>query len=213
VDSLDSNLPTVSYYDEDEYPPTVLIDDTIAIRIERTPGNLLPYLSRPVLPQLYPDRFQNAVDAAREALLSGADPKEIYQELVLLEKFPGLLCRARWSCDEYYYLLGLAAELAKNPNDAIEAYLYLWRNYTRSPFTTMARLKLLWTGVLPTPTRTMTPAGTPTPTISGTPGTATVTPTVTSTQFGSAATPTLTFTPETTPYPGPVYTPILTPYP
>ncbi len=152
VDSLDSNLPTVSYYDDEEYPPTVLIDDTIAIRIERTPGNLLPYLSRPVLPQLYPDRFQDAVDAAREALLSGADPKEVYQELVLLEKFPGLLCRARWSCDEYYYLLGLAAELAKNPNDAIEAFLYLWRNYSRSPFTTMARLKLVWTGVTPTPT-------------------------------------------------------------
>ena len=46
---------------------------------------------------------------------------------------------ARWSCDEYYYLLGLAAELAKNPKDAIDAYLNLWRNYTRSRFTTMAR--------------------------------------------------------------------------
>lgn len=213
VDSLDSNLPSVSYYDEDEYPPTVLIDDSIAIRIERTAGNLLPYLSRPVLPQLYPDRFQDAVDAARTALLSGSDAEEVYKELVALEKFPGLLCRARWGCDEYYYLLGLAAELAKNPNDAIEAYLYLWRNYTRSPFTTMARLKLLWTGVAPTLTRTVTPAGTPTPTVSGTPGTATIMPTLTSTQFGTVATPTLTFTPETTPYPDPVDTLIPTPYP
>ncbi len=113
-------------YDEEEYPPTVLIDNSIAFRIQRIPGRLVPYLSRPALPQLYPDRFQNGVDAARQDLLSGADAKQIYQDLLSLQTSPGLLCRARWTCDEYYYLLGLAAELAKNPKDAIDAYLNLW---------------------------------------------------------------------------------------
>jgi hypothetical protein len=221
VDSLESNRPVLSYYDEEEYPPTVLIDDSIAFRIERMPGRLTPYLSRPILPQLYPDRFQIAVDAARTALLSGGDPELVYQELLAIEKSPGLLCRARWRCDEYYYLVGLAAELAKNPNDAIAAYLDLWRNYTRSPFTTMARLKLIWTGVTPTAAITKTPTITPigtitpwttTPMASGTPSTPTITPTPTRTPFGGAPTPTVTSTPET-PVPYPIDTPGYTPYP
>ena len=219
VDNLDSNRPKVSYYDEEEYPPTVLIDDSIAIRIDRTPGKLIPYLSRPVLPQLYPDRFQDAVDAARIALLSGTDPDKVYQDLLAIQKSPGLLCRARWRCDEYYYLLGLAGELGKHPKEAIDAYLTLWRDYTRSPFTTMARLKLVWTGVTPTPTITKTPTvtpivtltvGTPTPTTSGTPATVTLTPT--RTPAGTGPAPTATLTSEgPNPYPNPIYTPA--PYP
>ena len=221
VDSLDSNRPVLSYYDDEEYPPTVLIDDSIAIRVERAPGRLIPYLSHPILPQLYPDRFQEGVDAAKTALLSGADAEKIYQDLVALQKSPGLLCRARWRCDEYYYLLGLAAELGKNPKEAVEAYLSLWRDYTRSPFTTMARLKLVWTGVTPTPTVTKTPtatpigtlpAGTSTPTTSGTPATATITPT--RTPVGTVLAPTATFTSESPlPYPNPIYTPGTPPYP
>ena len=197
VDSLEFNRPELSLYDEEEYPPTVLIDNSIAFRIERIPGSLIPYLTRPALPQLYPDRFQNGVDAARQALLSGGDARQIYQDLLALQTTPGLLCRSRWTCDEYYYLLGLAAELAKNPKDAIDAYLNLWRNYTRSPFTTMARLKLIWTGVTPTPTVTKTPTitpvitltpGTPTATFAGTPVTPTITPTPTRTPIGGVPT-------------------------
>jgi hypothetical protein len=215
IDSLETNLPELSYYDEEEFPPTVLVDNSEAIRIERAPGSLMPYLTRPVLPQLYPDRFQIAVDAARGALLSGADPQDVYDQLVAIQTSPGLLCSARWSCDEYYYLLGLAAELSKNPNKAVEAFLFLWRNYSRSPFTTMARLKLIWTGAQPTLTRTITPVGTPTPTVSGTPATATITPTPTSTLSGAAtATPTVTATFQPTqPYPGPVVTTSAAPYP
>jgi hypothetical protein len=220
VDNLDSNRPKVSYYDEEEYPPTTLIDDSIAIRVERTPGKLNPHLVRPVLPQLYPDRFQDAVDAARIALLSGADPEKVYRDLLAIQKSPGLLCRAFWRCDEYYYLLGLAAELGKHPKEAIDAYLTLWRDYTRSPFTTMARLKLVWTGVTPTPTVTKTPTttpivtltpGTPSPTTFGTPAVTTPTPTQ---PLGTGPAPTATLTPQTPdPNPYPIITPIYTPYP
>ena len=45
VDSLETNRPELSLYDEEEYPPTVLIDNSIAFRIERIPGSLIPYLT------------------------------------------------------------------------------------------------------------------------------------------------------------------------
>ena len=82
---------------------------------------------------------------------------------------------------------------------AIDEYLWVWRNYGSSPYTTMARLKLDYFP-LPTYTRTpvptKTPAPTRTPTLSPTPTntrtpTATNTPTATSTP---TQTPTATFT-------------------
>jgi hypothetical protein len=141
--------------------------------MQRLPDSLEPYLTYPELPKFYPDRFKEAYQAAMQALLKGGDATEIYKTLGGLQDYPGLLCRSTWSCDEYYYVLGLSAELAGNRTAAIEAYVQLWRDYSRSPFTTMARLKLVGvpptaTPVPPTPTpqpATATLAGTPTSTI------------------------------------------------
>jgi hypothetical protein len=168
--------------------------------------------------------------------LGGEPPRQIQKELLDLQKFPGLLCQPTWTCDSYDYLLGLASELAGDAQKALDNYLTLWLNYSRSPFTTLARLKLEGAAVQPTssPTATLpltsspTSAGTLVPTVTGTPPTATPTvsgtpPTATPTVTGTppTATPTVSGTPPTaTPSPSPTatsgtaYPPVpTTPYP
>jgi hypothetical protein len=68
--------------------------------------------------------------------------------------------------------------MANLESQAVEAYLTLWRNYSRSPFTIMARLKLKGEGIsvaTPVPSGTPSPTPSPTPTITGTPPTPTPT--------------------------------------
>lgn len=194
LDAVDSNLPELSYYQEEPLPPTVLLQNRFALRVERMPDTLEPYLSFPELPRFYPDRFGLALKAAEEALFSGVDPAQVQRQLLDIQDTPGLLCRAFFTCDEYYHMLGLAAELAGDKPTAIESYLQVWWDSSRSPFTTMVRLKLKGAAVLPSSTASLTPTTTATvtrtPTITGTPPTATIT-----------LTPTIT--PTETPYPEP----------
>lgn len=196
VDSIDSNVPRLSYYQEEPLPPIVLLENTLTFQLQRLPGALQPYLSYPQLPRLYPDRFRLALVAAKEALFSGADPEEVQEQLLDIQESPGLLCRAFFTCDEYYYLLGLASELAGDESTGIESYLQVWWDSSKSPFTSMVRLRLKGQAVLPsatpTPTNTGTLLPTSTPTITGTPPTST--PSV------ETSTPTLTPT-VTNPYP------------
>ncbi len=202
ITAVDTNLPKLSNYIEGETPPIVLVDSSSPFQVRRLPQSREPYLTRPSLPQVYPNRFQEGVKAARVALFAREEPSLVLKQLQELQKFPGLLCRASWSCDEYEYLLGLASELAKQPRIAIEAYLRLWRNYSRSPYTTMARLKLAGIQILPSATPTTTLAGTTTPTITGTPPTATATLAATPTGVSPTPTATVTSAPPT-PYPMP----------
>ncbi len=65
--------------------------------------------------------------------------------------------------------------MANLERQAVEAYLTLWRNYSRSPFTTMARLKLKGEGIALTTPVPLTATPSPTPTITGTPPTPTAT--------------------------------------
>lgn len=202
VDVIDKNRPEFSYYDDDQLPPVILLDGSQPFVVKRVPGSQKPYLVRASLPQFFPDRFREGVAAAKIALLTGTDPSTVQKELLALQKSPGLLCRNTWSCDEYYYLVGLAAEMAGDKSTAIEYFLRLWRDYLRSPFTIMARLKLRGTGVLPSATitgtlpATATPVGSLTPTLTGTP------PTATSTSPGTIPSATATISPTpSTPYP------------
>jgi len=200
----------LGYIDDNQLPPVVLINQARAIRMERLEGTLEPYLTFPEQPKFYPDRFKEAYQAAMVSLFEGGDPAQIEKSLRNLQTSPGLLCRGTASCDEYYYVLGLAAELAGNPSGATEAYLRLWRDYGLSPFTTMARLKLMGISATQTPSpftptiaiATTTLAST-TPTFTATPGTALV----------ATPTATRTVTPQGTPYPE-ATTPVATePYP
>jgi hypothetical protein len=245
---VEARLPTLVTIEQpylaDEglkYQPAVLLDGRIAFSMQRLPDNLAPYLVSVPLRKEYPSHFFVPLESYRAALLAGASSPELIQsELENLAKFPGLLCETNWSCDEYYYLLGLASELANDGESAVEAYQYLWLNYSRSPFTAIARLKLALiatpppftsipsqtiaptaTGATPFPTATLAPTvsdtpQTPTPTISGTPPTATPSFTPTPTISGTPPTATLTPSPTSTTsggYPGPTTAVPTTPYP
>jgi hypothetical protein len=212
VNTVESSKPTLTYLDEEGYPPTILIDGDTPFSIGRVPSTLQPFITFRKLPQFYPNRFEEGVQAASEALFAGVDPQIVQKMLLDLENYPGLLCEPLWSCDPYYYLLGLASELTGDEDTAISSYLYLWWYYSKSPFTTMARLKLNPTGLPPTATPTVTP--TPTATT----GALTPVPSATLTPTGSVTplpgTPTAIATSTQPPYPPPSTTaPTSTPYP
>jgi hypothetical protein len=102
-------------------------------------------------------------------LLSGGDPDFVRTELIVLGNSPHFTC-SYLLCPRYLYLLGLASELTNDKFSAIAAYLELWRQFPSSPFTTMARFKLvsIFTPT-PTPTITTTPSPTPLSSVTNTP--------------------------------------------
>lgn len=194
VDVVDSSLPDLTPYREAETPPVTILEGKKALQMRRLPGSLFPYIVYPKLPQLYPDRFKEALNPVINDLLSGGNPKEIKQRLLEIQDFPGLLCKAFWSCDRYYYMLALASELAGDNRQAVETYVQLWWDYSKSPYTTLTRLRLKGPAVVPSTTPTITT----TPLFTGTPPTATFTPDLSA---SPTLTPTETLTP--TPYPTP----------
>lgn len=220
VGNVDSTRPDLYFLEADflanpDDAPVAFLEGQIAFAMRREPTTRRPYLERIELRREYPNRFFIAQEKLEERLLSGEDPGLVYRDLLNLQETPGLLCAPFWTCDRYYYLLGLAAELSGRRDAAVEAYLELWRNYSRSPFTTMARFKLEGSGIIPsaTPTSTLspTPGPSPTPTVTGTPPTATPTitgtpPTATPTADPNAS-PTPTPTVTDTPFFGPTDTP------
>ncbi len=207
----DSNPPKFEYVGEDQIPPIFLVNGQKAFQMARLEGTLEPYLVDIELPSTYPNLFDDSLHDLRERLFAGEDPEKIQKELLLLKDYPGLLCAPFWSCDPYLYLLGLASELAGDEDLAVETYLQLWWDYSNSPYTTMARLKLIGVGIPPTLTPTLTTTVTlspsSTPTVTGTPPTSTLTPL-------STLAPTETSTPEPgTPYIPPATNTPFTPYP
>jgi hypothetical protein len=215
VSTVETSQPTFTYLDEEQLPPIVLVDSDLVIRLARDPDIFEPFLEYPVLKNEYTDPFIEGMNAARDALFAGEDPEVVQDMLFLLQIHPGLTCERNWTCDPYYYYLGLAYELGGDDRLAVETYLYLWWNYSKSPFTIMARVKLqpTITPVPPTPTAIVTPGTmTPTPppgtTPTLTPTGPSPTPTPSSGPYPSPATPTPTETPAfqfptNTPYPDP----------
>ena len=184
---IDSNSPKVSYYDEEATPPVVQIDGNVGLVMRRDPGTLKPSIEPVDISLQFPNRYLAALRLAEDALFAGVDPVTVREQLIAMQVDPGLKCKYTWSCDPYYYLLGLASEQAGDEQAAIDAYTQLWWDYSRSPYTTMARLKLAGLSVVPSgtpvPTATRTVPASSTPTITGTPPTRTptLTPTVTNT--------------------------------
>jgi hypothetical protein len=149
-------------------------------------------------PTIILDEFTIALNA----LMDGADPKLIQNDLLELLNSPRFKgdCIAFNFCDQFHYTLGLVHDLNGEFGNAIDQYLWVWRNYPKSPYTTPARLKLNY---FPLPTYTNTPIKSPTPTRTRTPSSATptstqtVTPTMTispTPTITSTVTPTLTST-------------------
>ncbi len=216
VSSVESNPPKfdfldAAYLDEQDIhlQPAIFMENKFAFHMDRMPENDAPYLVPVALRQEYPNRFLAGLQKIESALFKNEPPKQIQKDLFNLASNPGLLCVNTWSCDAYYYLLGLASELAGDPRAAIEAYHRLWSDYSKSPYTTIARLKLEGEVLLTaTPTATLTPTPTisPTPTVTGTPPTATPSETITQT-------PAMSITPSPTTSVTPAHTPIVSPSP
>lgn len=171
VGLVDSSAPTFTNISPEDQPPVIWVDSTAAIHLQYDPATGAPYLVNYPLRFEWPNRFLQGLQAARQALISGIDPSQVRRDLIRLQTDPGLLCAPFWTCDPYLYLLGLSNELAGNERAAVDAYLQLWWDYSRSPYTTMARLKLAGEAVLPsvTPTPGPSPTGTRTPTLTVTP--------------------------------------------
>ena len=173
VGAVDSSKPDFVYLDEERDPPVVQADG-ITFRMLRDSGSRVASLEFVDFHYQWRNPYQEGLTAAINALYQGEDPRKVQRTLLNLQNIPGLMCAPYWTCDPYYYYLGLSSELAGDREQAIDAYLYLWWNYSKSPFTTAARLKLLGKSVSPsgTPSTTRTPTGTPhTPTPSATPAT------------------------------------------
>jgi len=150
-------------------------------------------------PTIILDEYTNAVNA----LMDGADPKRIQNDLLELLNSPRFKgdCIAFNICDQFHYTLGFVHNLNDEFGNAIDQYLWVWRNYPKSSYTTLARLKLDY---FPLPTYTRTPIKSPTPTRTQTPSSAT--PTTTRT-----VTPTTTITLTSTPTFTPTLTSTITP--
>ncbi len=178
---VESNQPGVAYVDSPGDPPIVSIETLTTLRLINPGSSTDPFLEF-VEPEVIfsVDRTRQSLATIENALLGGADTGPLRDELVVIGDSPFFTCDYQ-NCPRFFYLLGLTNELSGAERQAVEAYLELWREFPFSPFTTLARIKLLGTAVqasaTPTaiPTRTDTP--TITPTITGTLPTATPTPT------------------------------------
>ncbi len=212
VATVESNPPSLEYLDaayirEDalHLRPYVFLESRYSFSMRRLPDTLEPYLVEVPLRVEYPNAYWEGLWSAEHALFQGVPAAQVQKKLQTLAEWPGLLCRPTWSCDSYYYLLGLASELAGDERKAVETYHRLWSDYSKSPYTTMARLKLAGAVFLsPTPSPSVTPSVTqvmlsPTPTVTGTLPTGTPTPSQTITATLSGTPPTATPTPTITP--------------
>ncbi len=158
-------------------------------------------------PTIILDGFRQALND----LMAGSDPLEIRDTLLALYNSPRFAgdCIAFNICDQIHYTLGVVYDLLGEEGNAIDQYLWVWRNYGKSSYALLARVKLNYFP-LPTYTRTPIPSSTsirtrtPTPTTQ-TP-TATLTPTITMTPTATV-TPTDTVTPTSTETNTPTTTP------
>ena len=205
VDQIEDNRPRISFVEPIEEPPIVQVGTNITFVLQHqdAPTEVTIKFVKPVR-TFSVDLTEDKLNEIEAALLNGADPADMRQELLDLKGSSFFTCNFI-ICPKFLYLLGLANELSGNQREAVNQYLELWRGFPSSPFTTMARFKLEGEALpstatpTPTPTNTRTPTVTPTPT--GTLPTATptetltLTPTVTETQGSGYPPPNLTPSP------------------
>jgi hypothetical protein len=194
VGTIDTAIPELSMLESPENESVVQLGGFGPFELKRQPDNSSTYLFPYVSTALYaPERVQVQTLTALQNLLAGTDPSEIRAELLDLEASPTFIC-PYVTCENFIYTLALAHELAGDEQSAVDRYLELWRVYSKSPYTTIARLKLVGEALLPTATATPTPTQTltRTPTTTGTPD---LTTTISATPSPS---PSITLTPEPT---------------
>ena len=87
------------------------------------------------------DFWRKSVGHPATTLFNSADPVLVRETLLGLKQSKNYGCKT-YPCDQLYYFLGLANELADDKSSAVDAYLQLWKEYPDSPYTIMARSKL-----------------------------------------------------------------------
>jgi hypothetical protein len=177
--------------------PVVQLELQKGFTFDRLVETQEPYIKWVDVEYARPTTILDGYTQALNALMSGEDPKLIQQTLLQLLNSPRFKgdCIAFKICDQFHYTLGFVYDLNGEDGNAIDQYLWVWRNYPKSPYTELARLKLDY---FPLPTYTRTPVPTKTPTRTRTPSSATPTSTRTVTPTRTD-TPTQTITPTITP--------------
>jgi hypothetical protein len=199
VQILQSNTPVPYYHEPSGSVPVVQFEPGIGFIFRRLAATQEAYLQWVDVEYARLTIIRDGYEQAAASLLNGQDPSMVRDDMLLLLASPRFIgdCLAFGICAQFHYTLGLAYELSGDEGNAVDQYLWVWRNYGRSPYAVMARLKLLY---FPLPTYTPRPTGTFTPTNTFTPG-----PTITAT-----LTPTPTPTPTDTTIPAPTETSTLT---
>jgi hypothetical protein len=163
---------------------------------KRLPGTQEAYIQWVDVEYARPTIIRDGFIQSLNSLFNGSDLVTVQKSLLELINSPRFIgdCIAFKICDQFHYILGLVYDLLGEQGNAIDQYLWVWRNYGQSPYATMARLKLNYFP-LPTYTRTPIPTGTTVPTHTPTP--TTQTPTMTNSPTRTL-TPTYTLTPTST---------------
>jgi hypothetical protein len=193
---LETEPGPISYVGPEDPSPVVQIAPDILVRMVRSSAGAKAELQLVTLDPVFSvEKTEEQLDLLEADLLAGGDPAQARDLLVDLEGQSFFTCSYQL-CPRFFYLLGLAHELAGDEELAVLDYLELWREFLGHPLVTGARFKLAGPAILPgptlTPTRTVTPRPTafrtftPTPTL-----TVTITPSLT-------WTPTVTRTPTET---------------
>ena len=203
VDYTENNHPRVTYVEPMQDPPIVKIDQGTTFIYEGTIDNQEPYIQFVTPKVTYAiDLTKQKLSESEEGLLTGVDPSQIKTNLLTLEGSPSFTCDYI-TCPHFLYLLGLSNELSGDEPDAVNAYVDLWREYPRNPYTIIARIKLQGLILPPTLTPTPKPTQTPSPTLpsSGTSSPPTPTPSGTQLTATTTVTPSPTLTLTAYPYP------------
>ena len=174
---------------------------------KRLPDKQEAYIQWVDLEYSRPTIIRDEYEQVLNALMAGDDPVTIRDTLLELYNSPRFKgdCIAFNMCDQFHYTLGLVYDLIGEEGNAIDEYLWVWRNYSKSSYALMARVKLDY---FPLPTYTRTPIPTSTSIPTRTP-TATRTPTSTLTPTTTVS-PTITVTPTETVIPTSTVTPTST---
>jgi len=188
------------YHDPIGSPPVVQFELQKGFIFKRLLHTFEAYIEWVNVEYSRPTTILDGYTQALNALMDGDDPKGIQDTLIGLMNSPRFKgdCIAFNICDQFHYTLGVVYDLNREGGNAIDQYLWVWRNYGKSPYTTLARLKLDYFP-LPTYTKTPVPSKTPIPTHTPSSATPTLTRTVTPTlTVTSISTPTPTVTPTLT---------------
>ncbi|NJD58317.1 MAG: hypothetical protein FIA98_02835, partial [Anaerolineae bacterium] len=161
--------------------PVMQFQPRIGFIMERLPETGEAYIEWVDVEYARPTVILDGYTRAVNDLMNGVNPEIVLNSLTELYDSPRFKgdCIAFNICDQFHYTMALTYDVLGQQGNAIDQYLWVWRNYAQSPYTTLARLKLDY---FPLPTYTFTPVPTSTmaPTRTAT-STRTITPTPTQT--------------------------------